>query len=103
MNYYNINTALFNYVSLRASSTVGFPGLHFVMPKVLNFSFFLCDRTIIHQESLRIFRFRENVAYFVRLHKSGGMIPCIYTLALSLPCWIFQSETFNRRFPKLNF
>ena len=39
MNYYNINTALFNYVSLRASSTVafhptvktvGFPGLHFV-------------------------------------------------------------------------
>ena len=37
MNYYNINTALFNYVSLRASSTVafhptvktvGFPGLH---------------------------------------------------------------------------
>ena len=40
MNYYNINTALFNYVSLRASSTVafhptvktvGFPGLHFVI------------------------------------------------------------------------
>ena len=39
MNYYNINTALFNYVSLRASltvafhptvKTVGFPGLHFV-------------------------------------------------------------------------
>lgn len=39
MNYYNINTALFNYVSLHASSTVafhptvetvGFPGLHFV-------------------------------------------------------------------------
>lgn len=40
MNYYNINTALFNYVSLRASSTVafhptvetvGFPGLRLVM------------------------------------------------------------------------
>ena len=39
MNYYNMNTALFNYVSLRASSTVafhptvktvGFPGFHFV-------------------------------------------------------------------------
>lgn len=35
MNYYNINTALFNYVSLRASSTVGFPGLHFVMPSIV--------------------------------------------------------------------
>ena len=43
MNYYNINTALFNYVSLRASSTVafhptvktvGFPGLHFVKPRL---------------------------------------------------------------------
>lgn len=46
MNYYNINTALFNYVSLRASSTVafhptvktvGFPGLHFVIGADIGF------------------------------------------------------------------
>lgn len=44
MNYYNINTALFNYASLRASSTVafhptvetvGFPGLHFVIVNII--------------------------------------------------------------------
>lgn len=59
MSYYNINTALFNYVSLRASSTVsfhptvetvGFPVLHFVKRNTNDNNHQGCTRLCAHSQ-----------------------------------------------------